>query len=177
MKKLLLASVLLLATPALAADIDPVGCFGLLQKGKNPTSMRLLVEKAPKTERKFWNWSFRLDVRLLGRKDPLRATGNCDDPRHYTSRKDPLSARCYVEPAKKVGESSDNGVFYFTPHGADSKIEVSELEMRSVNMRGIPVGSGSEKVSFGKLDDFKTFKLEEMDDWVCGPLRPGERRR
>ena len=31
-------------------------------------------------------------------------------------------------------------------------------------------------VSLGRLDDFKTFKLEEMDDWVCGPLRPGERR-
>jgi hypothetical protein len=179
MRTLLLASTLLLSTSAVAGDISPVGCFGNLWKGKNPEMVRLHVEKTSGEQKKFWTWAFTLDVRLPGNK-VLRAVGNCDDPRHYTSRHDPLSARCYVSPAKKLGESADNGVFYFTPHGASSKIEISELQMKPWTAGGRgksdPVFGRAEKVSLGKLDDFKTFKLEEMDDWVCGPLRPGERR-
>lgn len=70
MKKILLASVLLLPSPALAEDISPVGCFGFLKKGKNPESMRL---------------AFRLDMRLSGRV--LSATGTCDDPREKEEKR------------------------------------------------------------------------------------------
>src|SRR6516162_318975 len=98
MKKLLLASVCLLSTPALALP-NPIGCYAWVatpeyaakHSNEQIAALRLSVEKVTKEDREGWNWSFWLDVMLRGSTDVLGNHGGCDETRA------PGALRCYLD--------------------------------------------------------------------------------
>src|SRR2546428_9561436 len=148
MKKLLLASVFLIATPALAMP-DSVGCYAVLytpqHMARHPSqqlsSVRLRIMKALPKDRSFGDWSFKLDVIRRGGDDILTARGKCDD---FTKK--PGTLRCYIY--------DDGGRVIFRPHGADSLLYLNDT-----------ITMGKKELRPGK--DGYVIKLEQLDDWVC----------
>ncbi|HJY84907.1 MAG TPA: hypothetical protein VKK81_27970 [Candidatus Binatia bacterium] len=158
MKKLLLASVCLVATPALAG-IDPVGCYAVSQTpqymAKHPnlqlSSVRFKVTKPTKDHRQFWAWSFWIDVIPRGSDEILSSSGGCDLTRESDKNpKLPTSLRCYLDPEN---QGSDSRVI-FTPHGADSNLWWIDY-----------LSFGTKKV--GINNEGQTIKIEQLDDYVC----------
>ena len=158
MKKLLLLTVaLLVATPALAkvAKIDPVGCYAILFEKKyldrhpqqQVESIRFQVKKAPKKSN--WDWAFKFDLILKGKKYPMTMVGGCDLTRD-AEKGGPTSLRCYTDP-----QPPDGGRVIFTPHGASSMLYLGTD----------PLVFGKQTVTFKKWDE--QIQLEELDDWVC----------
>jgi len=154
MKKLLLASVCLFTTPALALP-NPIGCYTWVATpeyvAKHPkeqmTMLRLSVKKATREDRLAWNWSIRLDATVRDSSEILSNPGGCDAGHSGDI------VRCFLIPQNSPQGRSVGG-FHLAP-GRHPELFISN-----------PVRMDENKLGLTDEDDRK-IKLQKVDASIC----------